>query len=606
MAVPIYMKMLSKAEKLPTYMDIHTLDTYCELLLNDRNKCVTFANLLNLHDLIKTISDEKFKNESAKMARYEFCRLYLEARIENGVTSRKTALAYVLENVSERLGDIIQREIIDSIEPDSLSKEDIVTVNEMVFSQLNVAFMKDYVAPLKQIVEDLESGKLGRSKNDSVNLLEFFDHVAGNLRKAKRRSRKENRFNLTDPNLFNGMLAEFIDRALSDANYWLTGMQGLNRMLSGGIEDGRIYNFMGPTGGGKSATFLNLLKQLKIYNKGHVHKDMTKRPTILFISQENNVWETMFRIFAIFGSIGNIKQFDGKKIREIMANGGFRIVDDENDIDIEFRYYGNMEVGVPDIRGIIDELDGEGREVIGVIQDYIERLRPPHLNVERRLQLGDVSNQLHDLAQDLDIWVITGTQFNREGIGTVEDMHSAGKRDAAKQIGSKHASESIAMMKNFDVNIVIVPEYDAEEERYYMTFRLIKFRGDDRDNLDYFCQPFVGKNSKIRFMEDLNEEKPLYRLSMVDETAATLVDEFTKYERPEQRASSLLSRGTFDLDAGEPLTEDDIAQLMNSESFKASMGSATFDDAVPRKKKGKFVTYDNGFISFIPYTDVAA
>lgn len=70
-------------------------------------------------------------------------------------------------------------------------------------------------------------------------------------------------------------------------------------MLNGGFEDARLYNFIGATGGFKSGLLLNLMKQIKLYNKGRSHKDPTKRPTILFLSQENNIWETFLRIYGI-------------------------------------------------------------------------------------------------------------------------------------------------------------------------------------------------------------------------------------------------------------------------------------------------------------------
>ena len=56
---------------------------------------------------------------------------------------------------------------------------------------------------------------------------------------------------------------------------------------------------------------------------------------------------------------------------EIMKKGGFTVVQDDQDIDIEFRYYGNMDIGVNDIKGIVQELDNSGRECICIIQDYI-------------------------------------------------------------------------------------------------------------------------------------------------------------------------------------------------------------------------------------------
>ena len=294
-------------------------------------------------------------------------------------------------------------------------------------------------------------------------------------------------------------------------------------MLNGGFEDARLYNFIGATGGFKSGLLLNLMKQIKLYNKGRAHKDPTKRPTILFLSQENNIWETFLRIYGIFGGT-DIKSHTVKEILNILKKGGFTVVQDEQDIDVEFRYYGNMDIGVPDIKGIIQEMDNSGRECICVIQDYIERLRPPVMSADKRNQLADVSNQMHDLAIELDIPMITASQFNREGVTVIEEGRQKGKVDLGKQVGTGNVSESFGMLKNFDMNISIVIEYDSSEERYYLSFRRLKFRGDDSQSIDYFLQPFAGKNTKIELQDDIHTG-PVYRLSLLDELGAQIHDD---------------------------------------------------------------------------------
>lgn len=544
-----YMKLLSASDKLPIHTDLETLDIYVEYLLNDSSKYINYANLTNLNDYISRMDTKMFYSNDAKMARYEFIRCYLEARISRGIVSRKMCLRYVSENVDRKYHKIIQREILNSIPQDTLKKKDIEFINDMIFTQLNIIFLHQFRAPIVRIMEELESNEFGKSPEDCGNAIQLFQNLVTELTKAQRRSKQDNRFNLTDVNHFNAIMAEAWDRLLSESQHWQTGMQALNDMLGGGFENSRVYNFIGATGGFKSGLLLNLMKMIKLHNKGRQHKDPNKRPTILFLSQENNIWETILRIFGIFGTTKNIKNFTPAEIMELLSKGGFRLVDDDDDIDIEFRYYGNMDIGVSDIRGIVEELDNSGREVIGVLQDYIERLRPPNMQADRRTQLNDCSNQLHDLAIELDIFIVTGSQFNRDGVATIEDMRAADKHDIGKKVGSKDISESFGMLKNFDVNISIVIEYDSTEQRFWLSFRRLKFRGDDTDRLDYFLQPFVGENSKIQLMEDINST-PVYRKSMVDEVSANIVEQANSIEKISRRRGFL-----------EPLTEtaEDLA-----------------------------------------------
>lgn len=565
-----YVQMLKNSEKLPIYTDLETLDIYCEYLLNDNSKHINFSNLTNLWDYVNRMDPKIFMTTDSKMARYQFIYNYLDAKLNRGAVSRKLCLSHVESVVDNKYNKIIKREILSSIEPDTLKRKDIQFINDMIFAQLNVAFMHEYKGPLIKMIEDLNTNSFGKTPEDCGNAIQFFQSLLNNLTKAQRRSKQENRFNLSDPAHFNAIMTEACDRLLSDSQYWRTGWVGFNKMIGGGLENARTYNIIGATGGFKSGLLLNIMKGVKKYNKGKAHKDPNKRPTVLFLSQENNIWETIARIFGIFGSTKGIKNFTAEEIMSILQEGGFTLVQDDQDIDIEFRYYGNMDIGVPDIRGICEELDNSGREVVCIIQDYIERLRPPVMSAEKRIQLFDVSNQLHDLAIDLDVPIVTGSQLNRSGVATIEDMRNANKQDIGKNVGSKDVSESFAMLKNFDTNISIVIEYDSSEERFYLSFRLLKFRGDDRDALMYFLQPFVDTNSKIQLMEDVDLDQPVYRVSMLDEMEASITDDSKSLTEISRKRKSIM----------DPIIDVETEEINNFiNAFQNDLNKSTADQS---------------------------
>ena len=332
-----YLDLISKVKKLPIYIDVDTLDTYCEYVLNDNdNKHINYANLLNLQEYIEALDINTIKSNDAKYARYQFVKYYLDGRLNNGLTSRKLAIKHIMDNVDKRLRPIIQREIIDGIEPGQLNTHDIQFINASVYAKLNVMFLHKYKIGLGKIVEDLDSDSI-ETDEDMDYCIEYIQTLLSDMTKAKRRSKQENRFNLTDPILFNSVMSEACDRLLSDSQFLTSGFKGLDLLLDGGFENARIYNFIGATGGFKSGLLLNLMKTIKKNNKRRARKDPTKRATILFISQENNIWETINRIFSIFGKPDRIRNHEPAEIMQILKEGGFCVVEDEDDIDIEFR-----------------------------------------------------------------------------------------------------------------------------------------------------------------------------------------------------------------------------------------------------------------------------
>ena len=578
-----YVKMLKRKDKLIIHADLDTLDLYCEYLLNYENRTINYSNLSNVKDYFARVSEDSFKQNEAKMARYLFITYFLEARLDKGVVSPKLCIQYVYDHASKKYAAIIKRDIIEGIEHNHMGKKDIEFMNSMVYSQLNMIFMHEYNDAMMKLLSDLKNNEFGREAEDCDNAIRLFQGLLNELTKAQRKSKQENRFNLTDEDHFNAIMLEGAERALSTSHYLQTGWQGMNKMLNGGFEDARLYNFIGATGGFKSGLLLNLMKQIKLYNKGRSHKDPTKRPTILFLSQENNIWETFLRIYGIFGGT-DIKSHKPKEIIQIMKKGGFSVVQDDQDIDIELRYYGNMDISVPDIKGIVEELDNSGKEVICVIQDYIERLRPPMMSAEKRNALADISNQMHDLAIELDIPIITASQFNREGVAIIEEQREKGNTDIGRKVGTGNISESFGMLKNFDVNIAIVVEYDSSEERYYLSFRRLKFRGDTTTSIDYFLQPFAGKNTQIQLMDDISTG-PLYRLSLMDEIGAQIKDDSESIATITQRNVGFLA----------PMSDDP------DENMAQEFIGVMFDDidrsGVPQEV---YQRDEDGFIMLIP------
>ena len=521
-----YLGLLKKIGKVKKYMDVERMEGHClYVLASQKYRVINYSNLNNMRDLYESMDPTVFENQNDKYARYLFITKFLEGRLEKGLTKNEFTLQYVKDHMDERYWKIIEDEIIPEHESGKITEHEILYINDSVYAQLNMKFLQEYKEVMMTMLEDINNDRFGVDAEDADDALEFFQSLTMNLAKVKRRSKNDNRFNLVDDKDFTSMLYSAAEKLISDSEILTTTWQGLNRMLGGGFENGRCYNFVGATGGFKSGLLLNIMKTIKIANRGKIHRAPGRRSTILFVSQENNLWETIGRIFGIFASIDDIHNFTVKEIVSMIKNGGFRVCVDEDDINVEFRYAGNGDYGVPDLEGMVEELASAGQDVICIIQDYIERMKAPDPRLDRRLQLADISNQMHDLAMKLEIPIITGSQYNRDGVAVIEEKRKNSEADIGKEIGTRHISESFAMMKNFDVNIGIVIEYDQNEGRYYLSFNKLKFRGADKDGMTYFLHPFVGKGSKIRLMDDMDPTRPMYRLTLSDSVATDMSPE---------------------------------------------------------------------------------
>ena len=401
-----------------------------------------------------------------------------------------------------------------------------------------------------------------------------------------------------------------------------TGLQFLNRMLNGGFESGRSYLFMGVTGVGKSIILLSVAMWIKKYND--LPKKEGTRQAVLFISQENSKSETFERIFNINVSGEDIRDFTDEDIENSLRNVGLIVDSDDNDsINFIFKYFDDKEIGVTDIDAMISDYEREGIEIIAVVQDYIEKLRPKQTYTEERFALGAIATELSELAKSRQIPVISAAQLNRMASSVVDNAISNNKTNTTKLLGKQNISESWKMMTNVDAAIIINREIDdtSDTERQYMGFKLEKFRGKpNKDRVYVFLHPFdetngilltpdiEGKPLSRFYMEDfnplgannLNKGRPDFKDydAEQDEFIASFIDIISDdYKDSSKNYTELYKSAEEAVDKMKKLQEreNEIRNRRNNEKKKSVKTYKIIDGLVPIKRKN-YTVNENGLI----------
>lgn len=183
-----------------------------------------------------------------------------------------------------------------------------------------------------------------------------------------------------------------------------------------------------------------------------------------------------------------------------MKEKGQLVVTAENNINIIIKYAKTKTKTTQDLYYVIDDLEDQGYEIIALIHDYIKRLKSTEGHTEVRHELGAIVDELKALAIEKHIPVISATQLNKESARIIDEGVQCNKTDLARLLGRSQIGESWSMIENSDYVILINREVQKSTNTRFLTFKLVKGRGEESDTT-YFNQPFDEGNT-MRLIQD--------------------------------------------------------------------------------------------------------
>lgn len=505
----------NKQAKIPMNFDIGSLNLMCEYVLSS-NRNIRRGHYINLRNVMEMLDMSKYASDQEKLKRITFIKRGIEARIVKGLNNPLTIIKYIN-------GGIMDDDIISVNDFQDLSNNEIEWINETISNALSSTFIYE-AAP--RLIELLTQFQVADSKNISSLSNQIQAEIASlqnAFRQSRRDSAMDNMFSLR-PEAFSNIIRDTYEEITSSYRYLYTGMQGFNQLIGGGFENTRLYLLLGITGGGKSMSMLNLAYQLKKYNKGFKPKDPTKTPCIVYLSMENTVTETIQRLFEICTG-EDMKNHTPEEIEYMLKTQGELYLTDESPIDIIIKYKPNRSVDTSYLYTLTEDLEDDGYEVICLLQDHIKRIRSIENQPDTRLELGNVANEMKTFAIIKDIPVITDSHLNRDGARIIDNTNSGNtpKPDLTRMLGKSNIGESMLMLDNVDLGIILNPEYDNQGNKY-MVFKNVKTRV--RTFRDYVCLPFADGNS-AKLLEDLYLPQPLFKESLIATSNIPLVGSTT-------------------------------------------------------------------------------
>lgn len=488
-------------KKLPINFDLSSLDLMCTYVLSS-NRNIKRGHYVNLRNVMEMLDMSKYANDPDKLNRITFIKRGIEGKIVKGLSNPLAIIKYIN-------GGIIDDDIVDLDKFQDLSNNEIEWINETISNTLSSNFIYESAPKLIDLLTAFMTADSRQISDLSQQIQAEVASLNSSFRQCRRDSAMDKVFSLKN-DIFTNVIKDTYDEITSKFRYLYTGMQGFNKLIGGGFENTRTYLLLGVTGGGKSLSMLNIAYQIKKYNKNFKPKDPTKIPCVVYLTMENSVTETIQRLFEI--CVGDdMRNYSPEEIEYKLRTDGELYLTDESPIDIIIKYRPNRSEDTSYLYTLTEDLEDEGYEVICMIQDHIKRLRSVESCPDTRIELGNIANELKTFAIIKDIPVITDSHLNRDGARIIDNTSGRSKADLTRMLGKANIGESLLMLDNVDLGIILNQEFDHEGNKY-MVFKNIKTR--IRTFLDYVCLP-CDKNNPIKLLEDLYLPAPLYRDSLM-------------------------------------------------------------------------------------------
>ena len=489
-------------DKVNISLDINILDLLVRYSISS-SSLIKKGQYMNLKSLIDMISLDFYNTKPGSVARLKFIAKALEGRISYNLEEPANIVHYAVDHSGVSTEDI-------NLQFKELSSGDITYINELVCNNLNTSYLYKYIDDGIQKLTALKVAQPDKLYQCTEDLISYVTTLSNEFRQNHSQSVNDKPFTLGS-NL-REELEEAYKTITSTRRILHTGCQGLDMVLGGGLENTRVYLLVGLGGSGKSTVMLDMVYQIKKYNREYVTKDPTKRPCIVYLTQENSEIETITRLFQM-ATGKRMADCERDELYDMMVEAGACVTPD-SPIDIMVIYKPDRSIDTSYLYQLYDDLADRNYEVICVFQDHIKRIKSAEKEKDVRLELGKVVNEFKTFATLKDIPFFSCCHFNREAAAAIEAVETNKSHvDPLKALGKHNIGESFLMIDNSDLTLAFTPHYDEDGIRWD-GYKVLKKRVETALNQIY--QPCYPDNN-IKMVEDAYGE-PLYKDSVIVNT----------------------------------------------------------------------------------------
>jgi replicative DNA helicase len=295
----------------------------------------------------------------------------------------------------------------------------------------------------------------------------------------------------------------------------ITGIRGLNSLLSPAYLGGCLYVYQGLPGNYKSGILLKGHVDTLKYNQ-HLKESLNGKTGIsMYISMENTMTQTVRRLWSLLYPSADMSMFSVDEISEMMDQALT-----ENEMRSVVLYYGYREKSTADIANIIRTYNRDDTEVVALFFDYIKRVRPARTDAaataSEKSELNAIMNEFKLMAAQFNIPIVTGHQLNREAAKMVDEVVRNGGYNKTDSVLSRSQTGSAWEIMEV-ADFVAVINIENSNETKMLVIKAVKQRdldGQTDSNITAIRHPFLSPQSfalKDDILENVSLSIPIYQ-----------------------------------------------------------------------------------------------
>ena len=215
-------------------LDLETLNIMCSFVVSE-NSNIKKSHLFQLQKLFNQIDIDRSYTDQDRLNRVKFIMKGLEAKLQHGYTDQTIVIKYIN-------GGLISYPLFPLEELRELNNNEVNWVNVMVSHSLKTSFIENETDDLYNILTEFKSSNQFEKPNLLPKIEAAIKDIQSKFRSSRVEDPKEEFFSLRD-DIFTDKITETYNALMSPSNKLCSGMQGLNEMLGGGFEKGRLYSF---------------------------------------------------------------------------------------------------------------------------------------------------------------------------------------------------------------------------------------------------------------------------------------------------------------------------------------------------------------------------